>query len=102
MLITSQNFLETAEDEEATASGVKRYRLGEGGVAGGGHKRKRNEPLIRINPRVILLTLPALSDEENELLYLQSYQFILHGQVKSLIKLGLPTELEVFLFKGFD
>src|SRR5947207_16014642 len=39
----------------------------------------------------------ALSREANSLLYLQCYQFVLHEQVKSLLRLGLPTELEVGL-----
>jgi hypothetical protein len=39
--------------------------------------------------------MTALSPEAKELLYLECYQIILHGQVESFIKLGLPTELEV-------
>lgn len=37
----------------------------------------------------------ALSVEANEFLYLRCYQYVLHGQVKSLINLGLPMDLEV-------
>lgn len=37
----------------------------------------------------------ALTSEENEVLYLDCYRYVLQGQIKALVSLGLPEELEV-------
>jgi len=56
-----------------------------------GGRRKDRKVWI---PREVGLII-ALSNEENEVLYLECYRYVLRGQIKALISLGLPDELEV-------
>jgi hypothetical protein len=42
----------------------------------------------------------VLTSEENEVLYLECYRFVLQGQIKALKALGLPNELEVKCIVG--
>jgi len=75
---------------------VKRHKFGEGPEAEE-RLRKRLEALKRILCGLLVRLTLALSPEANALLYLQCYQFILDGQIKALLNMGLPGELEVYI-----
>lgn len=86
--------METAEDDEgATSLAVQRLRLADEPEVEEVKKRR-----LEATRRIIIIkrffTL-GLSPEENALLYLQCYQFILDGQTEALIKLGMPDDLKV-------
>ena len=87
--------METAEDDEgATSLAIQRLRLADVPEVEE-VKKRRLEATRRIDVARSILTL-GLSPEENALLYLQCYQFILDGQIEALIKLGMPDDLKAW------
>jgi hypothetical protein len=85
--------LETAEDDDIPASSMKVHKFD----SQDGPRRKKEGPK-GIFPQVRGKRLMvALTSEENEVLYLECYRYVLQGQIKALNAMGLPDELGVSL-----